>query len=98
MQSVQVGKPNLAPLAPDTADQCRTICQEVGLNMSAVVVMAGRAGCVCGTGNSESSFGTAGGMAAILDDESARERRQNEEREQQRRNEDRRAQERRRGF
>jgi outer membrane murein-binding lipoprotein Lpp len=37
----------LRRLPPDTAQECAEVCQSIGLQLSAVVVVASAAGCVC---------------------------------------------------
>jgi hypothetical protein len=52
----------LTTLPPDTPQECTKLCQSMGLQLSAVVVVASSAGCVCEV--QPGTAGRAGGMAA----------------------------------
>lgn len=56
-----------ASLPKDAAGTCASHCQEIGLVLSSVVIMAENVGCVCSTTSQSSAPGAAaGGMAAIM--------------------------------
>jgi hypothetical protein len=51
----------------DAATTCKAHCNEVGLSLNAVVIMADNVGCVCSAVPEPTASGAAaGGMAAIL--------------------------------
>ena len=62
-------------LRPDSAGQCVSLCQQIGLPLQSVVIMANNVGCVCAAapppmtgapGGVSSAEGASGGMAAIM--------------------------------
>lgn len=56
-----------ASLPRDAAGTCASHCQEIGLVLTSVVVMADNVGCVCSAASQPSAPGAApGGMAAIM--------------------------------
>ncbi|MCR9159239.1 MAG: hypothetical protein ACE37F_09025 [Nannocystaceae bacterium] len=69
-----VGVTGPSTVPADGVAQCDAQCGTMGLQTTAVVVMAGRIGCVCERAGSaartgEESAGLAGGMAAIVQQE-----------------------------
>ena len=78
-QPAPVGVRNLS-VAPDSAPQCASLCQQVGMSLDSLVIMADNVGCVCravppaappGAMPAPAQAATtgaasAGGMAAIL--------------------------------
>lgn len=68
----------------DSAQQCESHCRSIGLELSAVAIMANNVGCVCqpaGASRQNSAVGeeasaTAGGMTAIVMQEQARQQQQ----------------------
>jgi len=63
-----VSGPRNAPLrglTPETAQQCVDACNAMGLRMQAVVLVAGRSGCVCEPGDAPRSDATSGGGAVV---------------------------------
>jgi hypothetical protein len=80
----------LLTVPPDTAQECGNICQGIGLQLSAVVVVANSAGCVCEVQPRASSAVPGGASAASAgavivveaeraSDERLRKQRQDEE-------------------
>ncbi len=59
-------------IPPDAANQCKSQCESVGLELSAVAIMAGTIGCVCEVrhskvGNSgDNAASASAGMATIM--------------------------------
>jgi len=59
-------------IPPDAAHQCKNQCESVGLDLSAVAIMAGTIGCVCEVRHSKAGNGgdraasTSAGMATIM--------------------------------
>ena len=45
-QPAPVGVRNLS-VAPDSAPQCASLCQQVGMSLDSLVIMADNVGCVC---------------------------------------------------
>jgi hypothetical protein len=90
-------RPPVAPnlrLPPDTAQECGNICQSIGLQLSAVVVVASSAGCVCEaqprTGNAAPGGASAASAGAIIvvEEEQQRLKQQEEERQRKQRQDD----------
>ncbi len=78
--SVGVGNSVLLQVPSDGVAQCDSQCGTMGLRTTAVVVMAGRIGCVCESAGAaartdEESAALAGGMAAVVQQEQEEERR-----------------------
>jgi hypothetical protein len=79
-------------LTGDTPAQCRGLCQDMGLQLSAVIVVRSSAGCVCevepGAPNASVSGGAASAADAMVADEeeeqASRTRRDRERRERER--------------
>jgi hypothetical protein len=79
-----------APVSPDSAAQCRSYCQRIGLPLESVVIMASNVGCVCDArppmpagppsstspATSSAASSTAGGMAVMIEQEREREQQQ----------------------
>ena len=81
---VQPVSPSI-PVTRETTAQCVTHCEELGLELGAVVLVHDSAGCVCQPVRPTSSSTTTGGAAlaaaaAILDDEAAAAKRAEEHR------------------
>ena len=75
-------------LPRDTAQECANVCQQIGLQLSAVVVVASSAGCVCQVqpgappqGEGGASAATAGAIMVVEAEE--RQRKQQQESSQQ---------------
>lgn len=84
--SAQVGVQEAA-LPVDSAAQCKSHCQTIGLTLDSVVLMANTVGCVCRAAPAAGSPGAAassGGMAAILLAQQAAQAEQDERAKQQR--------------
>ena len=74
-QPATVGVRNVE-LPTDSAQQCVSLCQQIGLPLQSVVIMANNVGCVCAAapppmmpgapGGVSSADGASGGMAAIM--------------------------------
>ena len=74
-QPAPVGVRNVE-LQSDSAQQCVALCQQIGLPLQSVVIMANNVGCVCAAapppmmpgapGGVSSADGASGGMAAIM--------------------------------
>ena len=80
-------------LTGDTTEQCRGVCQDMGLELSAVIVVRSSAGCVCevepGATNARASGGAASAAdAMIADEEEEAARRTRTERERRERERD----------
>ena len=81
---VQPVSPSI-PVTRETTAQCVTHCEELGLELGAVVLVHNSAGCVCQPVRAASSSTATGGAAlaaaaAILDDEQADAKRAEEHR------------------
>lgn len=65
-----VGKTGLVQIPSDAAQTCSSLCSEIGLELSAVAIMASNVGCVCQpattTPSARSATGIAGGMTTIM--------------------------------
>jgi hypothetical protein len=65
-----VGKTGLVALPSDAAQTCAGYCAELGLELSAVAIMASNVGCICQPKNANtsetSSSAVAGGMTTIM--------------------------------
>lgn len=85
--SAQVGVQEAA-LPVDSAAQCKSHCQTIGLTLDSVVLMANTVGCVCraapAAGGSTGAAASSGGMAAILLAQQAAQAEQDERAKQQR--------------
>jgi len=70
----RVGVGRAVEVPRDSATQCSSMCESIGLALDSVVVMASNVGCVCrkaagaspATPASSGAPGATGGMAAIL--------------------------------
>jgi hypothetical protein len=75
-----VGAGGLVNVPSDSRAQCATHCQSIGLELSAVVVMANNVGCVCNAGpandtpKAAAASASAGGMAAMMAAQEERDR------------------------
>ena len=87
-------RPPVAPgltLPPDTAQECVNVCQRIGLQLSAVVVVANSAGCVCevqpgpppGARQGGASAASAGAIIVAAEERRIREQQQRRVRQQQ---------------
>jgi len=70
-------------LPRDTAQECANVCQQIGLQLSAVVVVASSAGCVCqvqpgapAQGEGGASAATAGAIIVVEAEERQRQQQQ----------------------
>jgi hypothetical protein len=59
-----MGQQSAAPRTPETARQCSDTCTAMGLKMQAVVIVAGKSGCVCEPTDAAVPH-AAGGPAAV---------------------------------
>lgn len=67
--SAQVGVGKRIELPKDSAAKCTSLCEQIGLGLDSVVVMASNVGCVCRAAPAPGTTppaASAGGMAAIL--------------------------------
>ncbi len=64
----QVGVGKRIELPKDSAATCTSLCEQIGLGLDSVVVMASNVGCVCRAPSAPGApaASSAGGMAAIL--------------------------------
>jgi hypothetical protein len=64
----------------DAATTCAGHCNEIGLPLGSVVIMANSVGCVCNAAPPAAASGaTAGGMAALMMQEQERRRQQSQQ-------------------
>lgn len=63
--AASVGTTGAVYVPKDAATTCGGYCQEIGLSLDAVVIMANNVGCVCGK-TQGAPGSSAGGMAALL--------------------------------
>jgi len=79
----------LLSLPTDTAQECGGLCQRIGLNLSAVVVVADHVGCVCevqpgaARGPASGSAAASAGTLITLEAAESAHRREEQERERQ---------------
>ncbi len=57
------------PVPKDAATTCSAHCNDMGLQLSSVVVMASNVGCVCSRAGAAPDASAAGGMAALMQQE-----------------------------
>jgi hypothetical protein len=82
---IQPAVSDYATVPPDTAQKCQDVCSQMGLTMSAVVVVSNRAGCVCEKPGAPpphaaagASAASSGALIAILDEEAKKKSEQEE--------------------
>ena len=84
-------RPPVSPmlrLPPDTAQECANVCQSIGLRLSAVVVVASSAGCVCEAQPSANAFqggasAASAGAVIVVDEEQRQHQQQQQQKHQQ---------------
>jgi hypothetical protein len=74
--AASVGTSGSTYVPKDAAGTCASHCNEIGLTLSSVVIMASTVGCVCSAASAPGAPGApgaaAGGMAALIMAEEAR--------------------------
>ena len=60
-----MGQQSTVPRTPDTARQCSDTCTAMGLKMQAVVIVAGKSGCVCEPTDAAAPHASGGPAAAV---------------------------------
>jgi hypothetical protein len=79
-----VGTTGSVYVPKDAAATCSTHCNEIGLTLNSVVIMADNVGCVCSAAPPPTANGaTAGGMAALMMAEEQRRQSSNQQQMQQ---------------
>jgi hypothetical protein len=80
-----------APVPSDSTAQCREYCQNIGLPLESLVIMASNVGCVCDARppmapmapmpatSSTAASSTAGGMAAVMMEQEAEAQQNNQQ-------------------
>jgi hypothetical protein len=72
-------RPTSAPVASDTPQECGRICEGMGLQLSAVVVIRSSTGCVCeaqpaaGRSAAGGAANAAGAVIAVMEEEQQQE-------------------------
>jgi len=64
-----VGTSGMVSVPPDAGRTCETYCEDLGMDLGAVAIMANVVGCICepkGGGSATGSASTAAGMASIM--------------------------------